>query len=196
MSKPFRIVVALAAFVVGGYVARLGIDRLRREPSVSKRTVEIAWVAQPLGASGYVFDVPWPLEATSLSFPPEVTSNLESSTVLSHEADGLHVMAMHLRLLPGRQGSLEGAAEGSIANMRSVPGTASVNGGKHPTTVLGLPGFEVEARIERKRGGPLQLRGLVFGQGAELTQLQLIANADQPSAQVAWNRLRDSLRRR
>ena len=196
MSKPLRFLVAVAAFVAGAWVTRQGIDWLRREPSVSSKVMQQPWVTQSFDAGDYVFEVPWPLQPTPLNFPPAAAKAMASSTVLTHEADGMNIMAMHLTLVPGISGNLEGAADGSVNNMRTVPGTVSVNGSKHPTTVLGQPGYDVEARIERERGGPLQLYSVVFGQGSDLYQVQFIAVADQPAAQATWKKLRDSFRLR
>ena len=186
----------MAAFIAGAWITRQGIDWLRREPAVSSKVVQQPWVTQSFDSSGCVFDVPWPLQPTSLDFPPAAARAMVSSTVLTHEADGMNIMAMHISLLPGTSGNLEGAADGAINNMRTVPGTVSVNGSKHPATLLGQPAFDIEARIERQRGGPLQLYAVVFGQGTELYQVQFIAAADQPAAQATWKRLRDSLRAR
>ncbi len=194
MSKPLRFLVAVAAFVAGAWVTRQGIDWLRREPSVSSKVVQQPWVTQSFDAGDYVFEVPWSLQPTSLNFPPAAAKAMASWTVLTHEADGMNIMAMHITLVPGKSGNLEGAADGSVNNMRTVPGTVSVNGSKHPTTVLGQPGYDVEARIERDRGGPLQLYSVVFGQGSDLYQVQFIAVADQPAAQATWKKLRDSFR--
>ena len=98
---------------------------------------------------------------------------MASWTVLTHEADGMNIMAMHITLVPGKSGNLEGAADGSVNNMRTVPGTVSVNGSKHPTTVLGQPGYDVEARIDRDRGGPGRL---MVG----------VCRADRACARLPW----------
>jgi hypothetical protein len=174
----------------------MAIDRFRREPVVSSTVAQQPWVTQSFGRSNYLFDVPWPLQPTTLDFPPAAARAMASSTVLSHEADGLHVMAMHISFQPGVASNLEGAADGSVTNMRTVPGTVSVQGNKHPTTILGQPAFDIEARIERERGGPLQLYSVVFGSGTDLYQVQFIAAADQVKAQTSWKRLRGSFRPR
>jgi hypothetical protein len=196
ISKPVRVLVAIAAFIAGAFVTRQAIDWLRREPAVSGKVVQQPWVTQSFDSSDYVFEVPWPLQPTSLDFPPAAARAMASSTVLTHGADGMNIMAMHIALLPGTSGNLEGAADGSINNMRTVPGTVSVDGNKHATTVLGQPAFDVQARIQRERGGPLQLYAVVFGQGSDLYQVQFIAAADQSAAQASWKRLRDSFRMR
>ena len=196
ISKPVRFVIAIAAFIAGAYVTREAIDWFRRQPAVSNKVVQQPWVTQAFDSTDYVFDVPWPLQPTSLDFPPAAARAMALSTVLNHEADGLHVMAMHISFLPRVAGNLEGAADGSVNNMRTIPGTISVHGSKHPTTILGQPAFDIEARIERERGGPLQLYGVVFGGGADLYQVQFIAEADQANARASWKRLRGSFRPR
>lgn len=193
-SKSVKVIAAIVAFLVGGFLARQAIDWIRREPAVSKNVVEKAWVQQTWGASQYSFEAPWRLEAMDLKFPPELTRLIKSSSALGHEADGLLVQAQHILYDPTVQLSLEGAADGALANLKSVPGTKATANEKKQTTVLSLPAYEFSARIERERGFPLQLHGLVFAEGQELYQLQVICRADQEEGSAAWRKILASIK--
>ena len=102
---------------------------------------------------------------------------------------------MHMAFVPGTPTSLEGAANGAINNLKTVPGTTNVAAGKHELMLFNgqTPGFEIDARIERQRGEPLQMRGVVFGNGPELYQILMICRADQARGAAVWERIRSSI---
>lgn len=195
-SKALKTVVGVVVGLVSAYLTYQFIDRLNRESGVSTGIVESSWVRQDLGSSGICFDVPWPLENKNLPLPQEIAAMVESSVFLGREADGIQVMALHLAYRPGTELSLEGAADGSLANLRNTPGTASVEGGKTPSKVLDLEAFDVNAKIGRNRGEPLQLYSVVFRQGRELFQLQFLCLAGQEAGKAGWDKLRASIRRK
>jgi hypothetical protein len=192
-NKPLKVLVGAAAFLAAFYVVRQAFDWVRREPAVPKEIAGKAWVENRLEGSPIVFEAPWRLQPEPINFPDEVARLLTSSQFLMHEENGLTVSAMRMSFLPGTPMSLEGAAEGTISG-RGTPDTVSVKGSKRASILLGLPAFEVEARMERKRGGPLQMYGVVFYRGLDLYQFQLGGPADQPAALDSWKRLRESIR--
>jgi hypothetical protein len=185
-----------AAFFIAAYVTREGMDWLRREPGVSSDIVNRKWIEQPVGPSGVIFDAPWHLQSKETELPPELARVVQSSQTLTHEADGLNIMTMYLEYVPTISTNLEGAAEGAIANLKTVRGTLSVDASKHETSVLEQRAFQIEAKIERTRGVPLRMRGIVFGTGSELYQIILISRDDQPLSSEAWEKLVKSIRRR
>ena len=194
--KALGLVVGIAAFIAGSYAARTAIDFIRREPGVSSKLVQASWVQQAIG--GTSFDVPWPLETQDLKLPDQVARLVQSGITLSHEADGLNVMAMHMAFVSGTPTSLDGAAEGAVNNLRTVPGTLSIAPEKHEMTLFNgsTRAIEIGARIERERGVPLQMRGVVFGNGPELYQILMICRADQTNGPGIWVRIRSSIQRR
>jgi len=193
--KPLALVAGIVAFFAASYFTRQAIDFVRRDQQISKQILEKSWVEQGLGATSLAFNVPWNLQPQDLSLPPQLAKLIQSSVTMSHEADGLHVSAMHMAFVPGTPTSLEGAANGAINNLKTVPGTTNVAGGKHELMLFNgqTPGFEIDARIERQRGVPLQMRGVVFGNGPELYQILMICRADQASGAAIWERIRSSI---
>lgn len=192
--SPFAVLAGVVSFLVVGYATRLTIDWIRREPAVSTDIAKRPWVEQALAPGSVSIDVPWPLERQESPLPPQVAKLVTRSVTLMHEADGLHVMAAVTSFAPGTPANLDGAADGALANMKTVQGTRSVNGNKRESSVLGLRAIELEARIERERGVPLQLRGVIFVRGDDLLQVLLISRSDQPLGAAAWERLRASIR--
>jgi hypothetical protein len=115
-------------------------------------------------------------------------------TWIGSEADGLNILVAHVVFAEGATPSLEGAADGMVKNVEAVPGTKSVTPRRTETKLLGRPAIEVEMRIEREKGAPALMHGIVVLKGPELIQILFIARADQPLATQAWARMRDSLR--
>jgi hypothetical protein len=193
--KPLAIVAGVIAAILGAYVTRQAIDLFNREPSIPQDLANRAWVEQSLG-SGFTFDVPWPLQPQTLPLPPELTRLIAESRTASHEGDGINVMAMHMSFVPGTPTSLEGAADGAIQNLKTNPGTASVEGSKNEISIAGERAFEIEATIKRTRGVPLRMRGVVFGDSPQLYQIIFVCRADQTAASAVWEKLRGSVRRK
>lgn len=191
-----RILVGVIAFFAGAYALRHVTDWFRREPQLAAELQRRSWVEQPLGTSGIALTVPWRLEPQLLQLPPEIGRVVASSTSLSHEAEGLNVTALHISFLHGTPTNLEGAADGAIAKLRTVPGTELANVSKSETSVLEGPGIEIEARIERERGVPLRMRGIIFGNGPEFYQVLVVYRDDQTSGDGLWKRLRSGIHRK
>ena len=193
-KKPFAILAGIAAFLVASFGTRQLIDHFRRDPAIASNILERSWVEQGLADTSVAFQVPWQLQPQELKMPAEVQRLMSSSATLSHEADGLNVMAMHIAFVPGTPTSLDGAAKGAIDNMRTVPGTVSVDGHRKDVTLFGsMRAIEIDAHVARQRGVPLQVRGIVFGSGPELYQVLMICRADQSVGSAVWDRIRSSI---
>jgi hypothetical protein len=129
-------------------------------------------------------------------FPKELAGKIQQWTWIGHEADGLSVMAARVVYASAEHLSLEGAADGMVKKIESTPGSRVVSPRRSETTLLGKPAIEVDLRIERERGEPLLMHGIVVLRGSELIQLLSISRADQPRGAQAWARMRDSVRGR
>jgi hypothetical protein len=191
---PWSLVVSAVACAAAALATQHAIGWLRREACVPKAVIERSWLQQSLAGSQYVFSAPWPLERQLLTLPLEVQKLVTTMETYGHEADGLNIMAMRAVYQDGVALSLEGAADGAIANVRSMPGVASVEGSKAPSSVAGQPAYEVTATVRREHGEPLAMHGIVFNHGNELCQLILTSRADQAIAGQAWEKLRSSIK--
>jgi hypothetical protein len=194
-SLTLKILVAAAAALAGWLVANGAMNRFRREPAVADDLLTRRWVTGAIGQSGVVLDAPFRLEGIAVPFPKEFSGRVSQWTWLGHEADGLHVMTGRVVFAPGLQPNLAGAADGMVRNVEAIPGTRHVEKRRWEKALLGGPAIEVEMRIEREKGEPLTMHGVVvLVRGLELVQLLSIAPADQPLANEAWARMRNSMR--
>ena len=190
----------MLAAIVGFVLASAGMHQLlqwwHREPAVPTNLAQRAWVETPLAT--VVFDTPWALHADKLDLPAEIKDLVKSSAYIANEVDGLTIGAMEFSFaqdidVPSR---LDGAADGALANLRTPPGTLSVDPHKSDTTVLGNRAIELDARIRRDGGEPLRAHGVVLSDNNSLFILIAVARADQAGADTAWNRILKSIRAR
>lgn len=187
-------VTGAVAFIVTGAVMRHVLSPARHEPEIASEIVDATWVEERLGPE-VVFEAPWPLESTSPDLPLELRALVKSSTWRSHEAHGLVIQAIAFTYRDGVPGDLDGAAQGAIANLRTVPGTLAVEPTTTETTVDGVRAIELAAIIRRDRGEPLRLRGLTLLIDHTLISFMLSAPADQVVAGRVWDRMRQTIRR-
>lgn len=186
--------VALVAFFVAAWVVRQTLGG--REPGVSNDLLTRPWVEQRIGQSDVELDTPWPLRGVSVPLPKDLSGKVSQWTWIGHEAGGLNVMVARVVYATGVAPSLDGAADSMIKTVEAKPEAKTVFPRRSETTVLGQPAIEVEMRIEPKSGSTLLMHGIVVLRGQELIQLMAIAKADQPLADQAWARMRDSTRAR
>jgi|GEM_PF-2769030 len=192
-SKPLKVLMTIVGVLAGIYVARHAVDWFRGEPAVPAEVLTKQWVVQSLGGGELRLEAPWPLNPTPVELPSTISKNVESSSSLSIEKDGLYILAARLKMIAGLPLSLAGAADGTTANLRNVAGTVSVDASKKATTVSGTPAYDVSATIHRQRGDPMTLRGLIVIRGQTMYQVLVIYRADQARGEEAWKKMRNSL---
>ena len=189
-----KVLVTAAAVVVGWWAGNSAMSRLRREPDVAKDLLSRSWITSQIGQSSVRLDAPFRLEGVAVPFPKEFEGKVQQWTWLGREQDGLNVMAGWIGFTMNEP-NLEGAADGMVKNIEAMPGTRSVSTKRSEKKLLGSPAIEVEMRIQRQKGDPLLMHGVVIlVRQLELIQLYSIARADQPLATEAWARMRDSMR--
>jgi hypothetical protein len=192
---PVKVLVTVAAVVVGWLAGNSAMSWIRREPGVAKDLLSRPWVTGEIGQSSVMLDTPWRLEGVSMPFPKEFSGKVQQWTWLGREKDGLNVMTGRVVFARTERPNLEGAAEGMIRNIEAMAGTRSVSTRRWERTLLGSPAIEVEMKIQRKKGDPLLMHGIVIlVRRLELVQLFSIARADQSRATEAWARMRNSMR--
>lgn len=195
MSKrSISIIAGVIAFVAAFYIGR-DIARNRPEPPIDAQVVTRPWIEESLGPTGITLSVPWQLQEEHIKYPPEIDRLIESDQTLSHESDGMHIMAIEITFTRSAPLNLAGAADGAINNLKTVSGTESVEGRKIETSLNSphAPAYEIDARITRTSGQPLRTRGILFLRGYELYQVLLICRDDQPLGNIAWEKLRNSI---
>jgi hypothetical protein len=190
-----KLLVTAAAVVVGWLAGNSAMSWIRREPGVAKDLLTRPWVTGEIGRSSVMLDTPWRLEGVSMPFPKEFSGKVQQWTWLGREKDGLNVMTGRVVFARTERPNLEGAADGMVRNIEAMAATRFVSTRRWERTLLGSPAIEVEMQIQRKKGDPLLMHGIVIlVRRLELVQLFSIARADQPRATEAWARMRNSIR--
>jgi len=192
-SKPLKALMIIVGVLVGLLGVRYVVNRFRQEPEVSAEVLTKPWSVQSIGGGELRFEAPWLLNPSPVDLPPEIGKNVESTAALSLEKDGLNVMAIRIKIRQGLALNLAGAADGTTANLRTVPGTISVDSSKQATTLSGTPAYDVKATIRQQRKEPMALRGLVVIHGQSIYQVLILYRLDQARGEEVWKKMRSSL---
>jgi hypothetical protein len=193
-AKPFAVVIAVVAAVAGSMGARSLIDWARREPGVSASVLTQAWSEVAPGGRDLVFESPLVPKPQNLDLPAEVRAQTREVAAAGAEGQGLNLMTMYMALPEGRTGSLKGAADGALSNIRAMPRTSIAASRQTDTTVAGLPAIDIEATVQREKQDDLKLHAVVVARGAEMWQVLMMHRQDQPKGDEAWQRVRGSMR--
>jgi hypothetical protein len=193
-GKPLTWLLAVVVFFVAGWIVRKTLGHASDVPAIASDLLTRPWVTEQIGRSGVEVETPWHLEGFHMPLPQGI--KVTQWTWIRREKDGFNVMAGRVVFAAGSRLSLEGAADGMIQNVKAVPGTRSTAPRKWDTTLLGRPAIEVEIRIQREQGTSALMHGIIVLRGLEMIQLGSIARADQPLADQAWERIRNSVRAR
>jgi len=98
-SKPLKVLMTIVGVLAGIYVARHVVDWFRGEPAVPAEVLTKQWVVQSLGGGELRLEAPWPLNPTPVELPSTISKNVESSSSLSIEKDGLYILAARLKMI-------------------------------------------------------------------------------------------------
>lgn len=198
MRKGFLIALGVVAFAVTFVVVSIWAGRSMRElvaePQLSADILTKNWIETPLSES-ISFVSPLPLEKKDLPLDPALQKKVVSQNSMQREQDGLTVLAAHIIYVPGTQVNLQGAADGSLARVRSMAGNQNVTSNKFDTWIIGAKALEFGAKIDRGGNVPLQMHGIVFGENAELYQVIMVCRADQERGDAVWDKLRSSIKK-
>lgn len=111
----------------------------------------------------------------NMKLPPEAAKLMQSfdSYQVNHSGAmiGISRMVYHIPEV-----NLDGSADGSIAQVRSLPSTTNFSSNKSVVTVSGLQGRQISLSA-RRRGHPIAMHGLVFSRGSEAWQIQVIGTS-------------------
>jgi hypothetical protein len=193
-SKPLKAVVIIVSVLVGLFGVGYLVNRFRSESGeVPAEVLTRPWIPQSLAGSELHFKAPWLLDPSPVKLPPQISKNVESSSALSLEKDGLYIHIVCLKMVEHLPLSLEGGANGMTSHLGDVSGTMAVGSSRKATTVSGIPAYDVLATIRKGPGKSLALRGTVVIRGQTMYQVILIYRFDQERGVEVWARLRDSL---
>jgi hypothetical protein len=111
----------------------------------------------------------------NMQLPPEAAKLMQSfdSYQVKHSGAmiGISHMVYHIPEV-----NLDGSADGSISQVRSLPSTTNFSSNKSVVTVSGLQGRQISMSA-RLGGHPIAMHGLVFARGSEAWQIQVIGTS-------------------
>ncbi|BDS05749.1 hypothetical protein NT6N_07890 [Oceaniferula spumae] len=134
-------------------------------------TYEVAGLKLELPSSPAIGDVTLPESAKPL---------LESFQTYKSTDGTTRVDIVHAKY-KSQDASVDGAADGAVAQLRAFPDVQSLSVNKNPVTVAGLAGRELELNYV-KGGHPIHHHVLVFVRGNEMWQIQVISEAEGSAA--------------
>lgn len=193
MGKIAKPLAVIAGFIAASLAYRFVADWVRREPRLDRAALAAPWKSYDLSDSRISLLLPFALEQQQATIPDEVKKATELMTVYGGEKEGLSVNVSYIRLSPTVEGSLAGAADGAIQKMRAVPGTKSVEAARTGKQVAGLPGLELDGRIEREKGPTLKLHSVLVHRGPEMWQVLAVHVDDADGGAEVWKRIEDGV---
>ena len=111
----------------------------------------------------------------NMSLPPEAARLMRSFESYKVKHSGAMIGISHMVYhIP--QVNLDGSADGSISQVRSLPSTTNFTSNKSVVTVSGLEGRQLS--LSATRGGhQIAMHGLVFARGSEAWQIQVMGTS-------------------
>lgn len=180
--------VLVLASMVG--VARYRARNWLAKAPLSAEVLTQAWVTHSFGE--LTIEAPFALSrADDPQIPDKVRSAVRSIETMSVHKQSLLIQTMTMEVQPGRTVSLDGAADGAFATVRSRDGVTVTNATKENIWLAGLKAVEMAATLQAG-GETMKLRGAVAARGLSLYQVQVIYPADSAAGDGVWERIMKS----
>lgn len=176
ISTVFFVIICAAAGLVGKNCARsvmptrsTGSSHFEAPAPPSTNTLSFQDVA------GLRIKLPSRPVQENMKLPPEAAKLMRSFEVYKVNHTGAMISISHMvYYIP--EVNLNGSADGSISQVRSLPSTTNFTSNKSVVTVSGLEGRQLS--LSATRGGhQITMHGLVFARGSEAWQIQLIGTS-------------------
>jgi DNA-directed RNA polymerase subunit RPC12/RpoP len=110
-----------------------------------------------------------------MKLPPEAAKLMQSLESYKVKHSGAMIGISHM-IYHIPEVNLDGSADGSISQVRSLPSTTNFSSNKSVVTVSGLQGRQISLSA-RQGGHPIAMHGLVFSRGSEAWQIQVIGTS-------------------
>ncbi len=135
--------VSFTIFTVAGSYGGEAIMKLFRSEKTGKEILNKEWTRQSYGLYGLSVETPSPMTKTDLNLPDNVKALIEHMDSYTYNTErGLKVYVNSAKYNPIiGEGSLEGAAEGSISEMKNQKGVTNFVFTQEWTNLGDIPGF-------------------------------------------------------
>lgn len=126
---------------------------------------------------------------TNMTLPPKVQNLMKSLQVFEVKNEGATISVTHA-IYKISEANLDGSADGTTAQVKSLPNATSFSSSKKSVSVAGLPGIQVSMNF-RSSGHRIAQYSLVFARGNEMWQVQVVG--DGSGDQSALDSLKDEV---
>lgn len=126
--------------------------------------------------AGLKVDLPAPPVPETMEFPENIRQYVVSSDNFKVDWGSMTIMISNTSFSID-QASLDGAADGAIAQVKANPVATDFTSSKQPVEVAGLEGREIRMDLKQDNH-PITQRSIIFVRGGELWQIQIIAPGD------------------
>jgi hypothetical protein len=186
--------VAFAIFYALGQFGGEAIVKFFKSQKTSKEILNQEWVKESYGDFGLTVETPFKLEKSDLSIPDNLRQLIEKMDVYTHSAgSGFSVMINSVRYKPEVGSvSLQGAANGSVSEMKMQPGVTAFNYTEDPFLKNDIPGF-LQKGTFKKDGVDVEFINTGFAEGMIFYQVLVAWQADDKNGKVAAQRVIESI---
>jgi hypothetical protein len=186
--------VAFAIFYAIGQFGGESIVRFIKSQQASREIISQDWQKERYGDFGLVVETPFKLEKTELPVPDNLKHMIDiMDTYSASKSQGFGVMINSVRYKP-EIGSvnLEGAANGSIAEMKMQPGVSAFTYSEDLFSKNDIPGF-IQKGSYSKEGNIIEFINTGFANGLILYQVMVAYNPDDKDMKAMALRVIESI---
>lgn len=165
--------IGFALFYAVGELAGEALVRFVKHEIFSSGSIQQDWKREPFGQFGLSVETPVRLFKNDLAIPDNVRMYIDKMEYYSYEDKnnqfGIGINSLRYKPEIGSI-SLEGAASGSIAEMKMQPGVTNFNYSQDPFSVSELPGF-IQRGTYNKEGVNIEFINSAFINGLIMYQV-------------------------
>ncbi len=136
---------------------------------------EQKWVSQKYGDPAIQLESPDALQPTSLELPEEVKNYIVKMNMFQYQHDALLIMANTINYKPEITASLQGAANGSVNEMKNRPGVTKFTYVEKTETISGKEGI-IQSGTFNAGDDKLDFHNIITVEGANMWQVFVAYN--------------------
>jgi hypothetical protein len=186
--------IAFAIFYAIGELAGEAIVDFFRSSGTSKEILNKEWTRETYGEYGLTVETPEKLTRSELPIPDRVKQVLDKMDTYSYSrTEGFAIMINCVRYKPEIGAvNLQGAANGSIAEMKTQSGVTNFTYTEDPFTKNDLPGF-IQKGSYNKDGTGVEFINTGFANGLVLFQVMVAYQPEDKNGKLAAERVIESI---
>jgi len=184
-------------FAIAYAVAQFGgesIASIFRSEKTSNEVLSQEWLRETYGNQGLSVEVPVIMTEVELPLADNIKAVVEEMHGYEYaSARGFKVFINSVQYKPVIQEiSLQGAANGSVNEMKMQPGVTEFKYDETEITLEGIPGIRQEGAF-RQSGTPVEFINICYGKGLNMWQVLVAYNTDDEVGRIASKRVVESI---